>query len=168
MKKSHLKNIIRESIKELMTEQQNMTGILVSSITCPTSGSPTTGIYFCHPDPNVQIGDVMHVNGMGNPPWGGPATLNHDVYINNICYPGSSGCLGISACDPSAQNISVSFLQGNYPDPQNACYTPPPPPLPVDQMDPNMAPPGFTSVSPSTNPGEWNPSKLKIPNNRRR
>jgi hypothetical protein len=156
-KKSQLRNIIRESIKQLMNEQSN-TGILVSSITCPTSGSPTTGIYFCHPDPNVQIGDVMQVDGMGMSGWGGPATLNHDVYIDDICYPGSSGCLGISACDPSAQNISVSPLQGNYPDPQNACHVPTPINPPIDTMDPNMAPAEFTSVSPSDS-SSYNPFK---------
>ena len=60
MKKSQLRKIIRESIKQLMTEQ-NPTGTLVSFARTCTGGATVAS--YCW-EGNIQVGDVMEVTGI--------------------------------------------------------------------------------------------------------
>ena len=64
MKKSELKNIIRESIKQLMTEQSTQytpgqAGVIIQAKTCTGQlGSIMGGV--CHPEVNTQVGDTFY------------------------------------------------------------------------------------------------------------
>jgi len=72
MKKSQLKKIIRESIKELINE--NAPGyVKLNTRVC--NGGMTMGL--CVPT-GAQVGDVYHVPSIGN------NTFNRDVFIRNI------------------------------------------------------------------------------------
>jgi len=90
MKKSQLRNIIRESIKQLMTEQSYTGGIgtMCNIKTCSGGLSST----FCVPNsayPNgVQIGDHFKIDEYFDQLWNGPLTGRH-VFVRTV---GASGC----------------------------------------------------------------------------
>ena len=96
MKKSQLRKLIRESIKQLITEQTQM-GVTAWVQTCGQQSGLTIGS-FCHPDPNVQVGDTFRL----------------DTYYST---GPSSGGVG--------QQFFVKYVSGN---PCQVSYPPPQPP----------------------------------------
>jgi hypothetical protein len=61
MKKSQLKNIIRESIKQLMTEQYTGPGMSVSANNCIGTGNPSGWYFVTIGGSSPQVGDVGHI-----------------------------------------------------------------------------------------------------------
>ena len=158
MKKSQLRHIIRESIKELMTEQQGTTchyfsvcgatGVsgyaypfYLNFYTAPNIGDKTiksNDFYVAVGSPS--LGSVVKVQG----------TNTQGNVLTCLTYIGRSQCTtGMGSYFTSAQGTPMSDCQ--------TCTSPPP----VNTLDPNMAPAEFTSVSPNPNPEVYDHNNFK-------
>ena len=174
MKKSQLRNIIRESIKELMTEQSTG-GEIVRVRNCYNqnySGGNQIGFgnvdFACVPV-GTQVGDKMVLSQSSFFNLVGPG----DVYVveagPQIIHPitGNNSCINVQSVTPLTGPCYTCCEYedgtGYLPHPVSSfgCCPTSPPPLPVDQMDPNMAPAEFTSVSPNPNPEFYDPNNFK-------
>ena len=119
MKKSQLRKIIRESIKELITEQPQ--GKYIMFETC--AGSNTSG--FCHPDLNVQLGDYFKIDsGHYSPLMNGRTGFVREItYLCNN--PGTvspiTDCPNCCTQHPPSPNWVWSGFWGQT-TPQGACW----------------------------------------------
>ena len=134
MKKSQLRNIIRESIKGLMTEQLTQSRHIVIT---KCVGAPTNENYFVSLSefPSLNVGDMLNVSSVPNTqttnqPWPGSPGI---YFISRLYYNDpnnlSTGPIGNhSIVSPNDFGVcgncceeSVNWT-GMEPGPQHACY----------------------------------------------
>ena len=121
MKKSKLRNIIKESIKELMTEQ-TVQGTIVNLGSCCHSisflGLPTAGCnggnfgQHCR-EGNLQIGDIIEIPSPNPSSYPNPTGLWFVTGVGGPC----SGVIGMSISPTITTNITPN------PNPQPGCAT---------------------------------------------
>ena len=122
MKKSQLRRIIRESIKELMTEQNPYTSGTKININSCNSGTPMQN--FCIPNSfNGQVGDTFIVNTSHNPAQVGKEFFIRDI-SNNSCNITTNGVQ--TTVSPGTGTCNNCCIQGGYEwgsfTPSGACW----------------------------------------------
>ena len=134
MRKSQLRSIIKESIKELMTEQTYSPGHYVSMQGCDPSGPFSTSAVFCFPDSSNPVLGGMYVNTqtvnspLENQPGfiksiAGPCNSIQNS-VQWVATPYTGAC--IPCCDTNnwAHGQTTGWWVGSFDDetPQGACW----------------------------------------------
>ena len=119
MKKSQLRQLIRESIKQLITEQWTP-GILVKLRTC-TGGATFGG--FCVPSSQLspQIGDAIHITNYWDANWNGRKAFITEIYGSCNAQQNAQQTT-VVPWTGSCPNCCHSSWHGTQTSPQGACW----------------------------------------------